>query len=535
MEKKIYDYVVIGTGFGGSVSSMRLSQKGYKVLMLERGCHFRDDELPKTSWNLRDYLWLPALGCYGILQMSLSKGFFVYHGSGVGGGSLVYAAVLMQPRKEFFHAPAWEKFADWENVLKPHYQTARKMLGVAQNPRLWPADRALADVAKELDLEPTFRPTDVGVFFGEPEVSVPDPYFDGEGPERVGCNHCGACIVGCRLGAKNTLEKNYIFFAEKFGAEIRAGALVNSIRPVASPTDNGARYAVTYSPVNRPNFAEQIVYTKNVILSAGVLGTLSLLFHCRDEIKTLPDISHLLGEMVRTNSETFLGAFDPKQSELHSEGLSITSIFYANKNTQVEPVRFPAGSSTLLILLSSPLIENASGFLSHLMKTILEILRHPGQFINTKFVPGLSKRGVALMVMQTEDNHMKLRKGRNPFAGFRRGLIGEQDPLRSVPVNLELGHQVARMVADKLNGYASGSITEGLINVPMTAHILGGCNFGNSAEEGVIGLDFQVHNYPGLYVVDGSVVPANPGVNPSLTITALAEYAMGMVPDKVDE
>jgi len=528
-----YDYVIIGSGFGGSVSAMRLTEKGYRVLVLERGKRFQDDDLPRSSWNIWKYLWLPALRCFGILQMELSRGYFVYHSSGVGGGSLVYAAVLMQPKQEFFESPAWSRFGDWRTILEPHYATARRMLGVATNLRLWPTDQALQKVAEEFGFGNTFRPTEVGVYFGEEGHLVPDPYFAGEGPPRVGCTHCGACIVGCRVGAKNSLTKNYLFFAEKMGAQVLSERQVEAIYPLQGEPAQEGRYEVHFHPstawLNKP---VSKVRARNVILSAGVLGTHNLLLRCRDELCTLPKISSRLGQGVRTNSEAFLGAFRYGKGEDHSEGLSITSIFHADPKTQVEPVRMPAGSSLLLIALSSPLIREHPNFLVRLGNTLIQILLHPLQFINAKFVPGLSRRGVAIMLMQTEDNHMGLRFGRNPFALFQRWLVGEQDPNRSIPVNLELGKRVARSLADKIGGYASGSVTAGLLNVPMTAHILGGCPFGETADEGVVGLDCQVHNYPGLYVIDGSIVPANPGVNPSLTITALAEYAMSQIPAK---
>jgi cholesterol oxidase len=536
MSNQVYDYVIIGSGFGGSVSAMRLSEKGYRVLILERGKRWRNEDLPRTNWNIPKYLWLPALRCFGILQMSLSRGFFVYHGSGVGGGSLVYAAVLMEPKEDFFQAPAWKQLGDWQKILSPFYATARKMLGVTPNPLFWPADHALREVAKQLGYGETFRPTDVGVFFGEAGKQFPDPYFEGNGPPRVGCTQCGACIVGCRDDAKNTLDKNYLFFAEKLGTQVQAEALVKSVHPLSGDQVDQARYEVRYrSSSGWFSQSEHSVRTKNVIFSAGVLGTLSLLFHCRDEIQTLPNISLTLGQRVRTNSEAFLGAFSPGTPDNHAEGLSITSIFFADPKTQVEPVRLPEGSSLLFWLLSSPLIEATGGFLNRLWHTLLQILSHPIQFIYTKFIPGLTKRGLVLMVMQTEDNQMRLRYGRNPFALFRRGLVGDQDPERTVPVNLQLGHQVIRDFAKKIGGYATGSVTEGLLNVPMTAHILGGCTFGTNSEEGVIDLDCQVHNYPGLYVIDGSIIPANPGVNPSLTITALAEYAMSQVPPKLEK
>jgi cholesterol oxidase len=335
------------------------------------------------------------------------------------------------------------------------------------------------------------------------------------------------------VGAKNSLTKNYLFFAEKMGAKVLSERQAEAIYPLQGEPAQEGRYEVHFRPstawLNKP---VSKVRARNVILSAGVLGTHNLLLRCRDELCTLPKISSRLGQGVRTNSEAFLGAFRYGKGEDHSEGLSITSIFHADPKTQVEPVRMPAGSSLLLIALSSPLIREHPNFLVRLGNTLIQILLHPLQFINAKFVPGLSRRGVAIMLMQTEDNRMGLRFGRNPFALFQRWLVGEQDPNRSIPVNLELGKRVARSLADKIGGYASGSVTAGLLNVPMTAHILGGCPFGETADEGVVGLDCQVHNYPGLYVIDGSIVPANPGVNPSLTITALAEYAMSQIPAK---
>lgn len=529
-----FDFVIIGSGFGGSVSAMRLAEKGYSVLILERGKRYEDHDLPKSNWHIFKYLWLPALRCFGILEMTLSKGFFVYRGSGVGGGSLVYAGVLLQPDDEFFESPVWRHLGDWKTILRPHFETARRMLGLATNPKLWEADLALKRVAEDLGLGETFRPTDVAVYFGEPGKEVADPYFGGEGPARRGCIHCGNCIVGCRDNAKNTLPKNYLYFAEKYGAQVLPEVMVTDIQPLRESGENGARYAVIYRSstawLRRPS---RRVLARNVIVSAGVLGTLELLLRCRDVTRSLPELSPRLGEVVRTNSEAFLGAFTLKRDHAdHSQGLSITSIFHADEDTRIEPVRFAKNSSMLMRLLSSPLIPHYKSFWKRLGRTILEILSHPVPFIDAKFIPGLAQRGMAVMVMQSKDNRMRITLGRNPYAFFRRALVGENDPERTVPVNIELGHRVVRSFAEKLEGYPTGSVTEGLINVPMTAHILGGCTFGRNAEEGVTGLDFQVHHYPGLYIVDGSVMPANPGVNPTLTITALAEYAMSQIPPK---
>jgi len=526
-----FDFAVIGSGFGGSVSAMRLTQKGYRVLVLERGKRFGDQDFPRTNWNIFKYLWAPVLRCFGILQLSLFRGFFVFHSSGVGGGSLVYAGVLMEPDERFFDSPAWSHLADWEKTLRPHYETARRMLGVTRNPRLWPADDALRIVAEEVCRSDSFRPTEVGMFFNEEEGEVPDPYFDGEGPPRAGCIHCGGCMVGCRYNAKNTLDKNYLYFAEKWGAEVRGEAFVQDIRPLAEGQPDGARYEVVYrSPTRILYTPTHVLRARNVILAAGVLGTLKLLLKCREENRTLPKLSPRLGEIVRTNSEAFLGAFTRREKVDHSKGLAITSIIRADNTTQVEPVRFSGDSSLIFRLMVAPFIITRGSFFHRLGSLLLAIVRNPLDFINTKFIPGLTRRGVALMVMQTEQNQMHLRLGRSLFTLFRRELVAEHDPEHTVPINTDLGHAMARKFSAEIGGEPSSTVMETLFKVPMTAHMLGGCVFGRDESEGVIDLNCQVFNYPGLYVVDGSIIPANPGINPSLTITALAEYAMSRFP-----
>jgi len=529
---EVYDYVIIGSGFGGSVSAMRLAEKGYRVLVLERGKRFGDEDFPRTNWNIPRFLWFPALRCHGAFQMSLFKGLFVFHSSGVGGGSLVYAAVLIEPEDGFYSSPAWAHLANWRTVLEPHVATARRMLGVAPNPKFWPADEALRQVASEMGQADSFRPTPVGVFFGEPEREVEDPYFGGVGPRRVGCIHCGGCMVGCRYNAKNSLDKNYLWFAEKCGARIVPEVEVRDVRPLTAPKD-GARYEVAFrSSTAWLPAASRSVRARNVILAAGVLGTLDLMLRCRDVTRSLPRLSPRLGERVRTNSEAFLGAFSHDKSIDHSQGVAISSIIRADNATQVEPVRFSPGSSLIYWLLGAPLIRPGGAFLSRLGKTLWAFVRHPLDFLSIKWVPGMTRRGIALMIMQTEDNQLRLRLGRSLTTLLRRGLVAEHDREHAVPVDTELGHRVIRSFAEKTRSRASGTIPEGLLNVPTTAHMLGGCCFGASAEEGVVDLDCQAFNYPGLYVVDGSIMPANPGVNPSLTITALAEYAMSRVPPK---
>jgi cholesterol oxidase len=531
--EEAYDFVIIGSGFGGSVSAMRLTEKGYRVLILERGKRFRDEDYARTNWNIWKYLWLPALRCFGIQELSVFRGFFVFGSCGVGGGSLVYSAVLMEPDESFFNAPTWSDFADWKSVLQPHYQTARKMLGVTTNPHLWPADEALKEIAEELGYGDTFKPTEVGYFFGEAGEEVPDPYFGGEGPSRAGCIHCGGCMVGCRYNSKNSLDKNYLYFAEKWGAEVRPEVEAHDIRPLPPNQHDDARYEIHYrSSTNWVFKPIKSVRAKNVIVAAGALGTLKLLLTCRDVTQSLPKLSKRLGEAVRTNSEAFLGGFTHEDRDDHSKGLSITSIFNADAMTLVEPVRFSDGSSMMYRLLASPFIEVGGGFLARFMNSIISFIRQPMDMIRSKFVPGLARRGVGLMFMQAEDNLMRLKLGRDLFTLFRRNLIAEHDVEKTIPVDLALGNRVTKMFAEKIGGRPFGSFPASILNLPTTAHLMGGCLFGSDQTEGVIDINCEVFNYPGLYIIDGSIVPANPGLNPTLTITALAEYAMSHMPEK---
>ncbi len=530
----ILDFVIIGSGFGGSVSALRLTEKGYRVRVLERGKRYRDEDFARTNWNLRKALWAPALRCFGILQISPFRDIFVLHGAGVGGGSLGYANVLMAPGDEMFAAPAWSHLADWKTLLAPHYDTARRMLGVTPNPRVWPADILLREIAEELGTADTWQPTPVGTFFGTPDDEgdeVPDPYFGGEGPARAGCIHCGGCMVGCRYNAKNTLVKNYLYLAEKWGAEVEAEAEVRDIVPLPEGQGDGARYEVVYRSSSALLFRnERRIRTRNVIAAAGALGTMRLLFRCRDVTGSLPRLSPRLGDVVRTNNESLLGVIARDDRADYSQGIAITSIVHADAITTIEPVRYSPGSS-MMRLLTGPIIESG-GFLSRLAQSIWGIIARPVDFARTHFLPRWAQRTTIILAMQTEDTRLRFRFGRSLFTLFRRGLVSHPDPESGHPSAIEISRKVTRRFAEKTGGIAAGSINEGLLGVPMTAHILGGCPFGRDATEGVVGLDMQVHNYPGLYAIDGSIIPANPGVNPSLTITALAEYAMDRMPPR---
>lgn len=533
---RTYDFVVVGSGFGGSVSAMRLTEKGYSVLVLERGKRYRDEDFPRSNWNIRKFLWAPLLRCFGIQEITLLRHIMVLHGSGVGGGSLVYANVLMEPDERLFDAPAWRDLADWKTLLRPHYDMAKHMLGVAPHPYLTPPDRVLQQIAAERGTADTFRPANVGIFFGEPGQegrSVPDPYFGGRGPSRAGCIGCGGCMVGCRHNAKNTLVKNYLYFAEQWGAEIRAESEVIDIRPLPAGEPDGARYEVIYrrSTAWPLTAARQRVRARNVVVAAHALGTMRLLFHCRDVSRSLPRISQRLGTMVRTNNEALNGATSREADIDLSSGAAITSIFRLNENTYVEPVRYPHGSS-FMRLLAMPMIEGGGGVLARLGRLLMKIARHPGDFLYANFTRRWAKGTTILLMMQTDDSTLRFRLGRSLFTAFRRGVVSQPVPGQKITAPVELAHGLAHDYAARINGIPQDTVPETLLGIPSTAHLLGGCPMGRSEADGVINTRCEVFNYPGLYVIDGSIVPGNPGINPSLTIAALAEYAMSHIPDR---
>jgi cholesterol oxidase len=534
-----YDYVIIGSGFGGSVSAMRLTEKGYSVLVLEKGKRFEDKDFAKSNWQFWKYLWLPEIRAHGILQISILQGVMVLHGAGVGGGSLGYANVLEVPPEETFATPAWNRTVNWGEILRPHYETAKRMLGVVINPRLWAADHVLKQMAAERGMGHTFRTTEVGAYLGEAGVTVPDPYFGGEGPSRAGCNYCGGCMVGCRHNAKNTLPKNYLYFAEKNGAEIRSEAEVVDVRPwtihdgswmgySSSSRVEYPRYMVIHQSSTSLRKPKQTVFAKNVIFAAGVMGTMKLLLHLRDVKRSLPRLSRRLGHMVRTNSEALLGSVARTSDINYSEGLAISSIYDHDTMTRVEPVRYPDGSS-LMRFLAAPLIDRDVSVPVRLLKFLGWALTHPFDFAKALILPGWAHNVTILLVMQHADNRMRFRIGRSLFTLFRRDLVAEKELGYEIHAQVRGSHQLTRDFARRTNGIALGSLGENLLGLPTTAHILGGAPIGRDASEGVVNENFEVHNYPGMYIIDGSVMPANPGVNPSLTIAALAEYAMSKI------
>jgi len=509
-----FDFIVIGSGFGGSVSAMRLAQKGYRVAVLEAGKRWGADDFPKTNWNAWKYLWAPKLRCFGIQNITLLKGVMVLHGAGVGGGSLVYANTLMRPGDEVFAHPTWAGAVDWQTELEPHYETARCMLGVTRNPALEEGEETLRRVSVRMGAEATFHATEVGVYFGQAGVTVPDPFFSGAGPERTGCTLCGGCMVGCRFGAKNTLDKNYLYFAERFGARVIPETKAIRLVPVDGSYDVETRSTTALFGGRRGRLRAE-----RVIVAAGVLGTVELLLKNRDVYRTLPNLSARLGAEVRTNGESLLGATSFEAHRNLSRGIAIGAAFHPNSLTKIESVRYSSGSGAMR-LLGVPLTPDGNA-LARPLKLFWRLLRRLPQTLRLWRVTDWARGTVILLVMQTIDQHLRLRLGRSLLTGTR--YLEGRSTDKPIPSYLPVAQEAAQILADELHGEAQNVISEVLLRTPATAHILGGCAIGDTAEHGVIDARHETFGHRGLYVCDGSVIPGNLGVNPSLTITALAE------------
>jgi cholesterol oxidase len=517
-----YDFVIIGSGFGGSVSALRLTEKGYKVLVIEKGRSYSPEEFPKTNWNLRKWLWLPSLRFYGFFKMTFFRHVGVLSGVGVGGGSLVYANTLARPKKEFFNSGHWAGLADWESELMPYFATAEKMLGADLNPKLFDSDLTLQQLAQQLGKDNHFEPTNVSVFFGEPEKTVPDPYFKGEGPEREGCSFCGGCMTGCRHNAKNTLDKNYLYLAEKKGAHILENNLVRSVKPIGS-SEGKSGYKIIYSKTSAFIFSKkETVITNGVILSGGVLGTVRLMLDMRRS--WLPLLSNLVGDGIRTNNESLVLIDSKDFTKDFSKGIAIGSIFPPDENSHLETVRYGSGSG-FWKLLGVPLTHGRNAF-TRSCKLLFHLIRHPFSWLHIYFTKNFASQSVILLFMQHINSTLRLKRG---LFGLRSGMTTGDAPTAFMAESKKIAEQVAA----NIKGKPFVLVTEAITGIPTTAHILGGSVIGKSASDGVIDTEHAVFGYYNMFVCDGSAISSNPGVNPSLTITAMTERAMERIPKKL--
>lgn len=517
--EKEYDYVIIGSGFGGSVSALRLSEKGYKVLVIEKGKWFGKDDFPETNWQLRKWMWLPKLGMQGLFKLTFFRHVAILSGVGVGGGSLVYANTLPVPTKNFFTSSSWSHLADWETELKPFYPLALQMLGAEKNPSIRHSDRVMQELAKRIGKEDKFDTTTVAVYFGKPGVTVPDPYFDGKGPERTGCIQCGGCMLGCRYNSKNTLDKNYLYLAQQLGADIIAEKEVYDVIPHGKDGIDGYEIKYKDSLSYFPN--KSSVKAKGVIFAGGVLGTVSLMLKLK--LGSLPKLSEKLGFGIRTNSESLIGVTTFDKNKSFSEGVAIGSIIHTDDNSHIEPVKYSEGSGFWRIFMA-PMVQGNS-MAGRFFNMVKDFVTKPIDNLKVFFVDDWSKRTHILLFMQTIDSTLRFTKG---IFGMSTSIDTGKAPTSAIPEAQFLANEVAAII----NGKAMVMSTETLLGIPTTAHILGGACMGKDASEGVIDKDNNVFNYHNMLVCDGSMISANPGVNPSLSITAISERAMSKIPLK---
>lgn len=523
-----FDYLVIGSGFGGSVAAMRLAQKGYTVGVIEAGRHWSADAFTRRNWNLRKFLWMPGLGLHGTWRLRLLNKVFILAGSGVGGGSLNYANTLYVPPEFFFESDSVRRLGGREEFL-PYYDLASRMLGVVENPVETAQDTLLRETAGEIGRAETFRFTPVGVYFGTKGEAAPDPYFEGEGPDRIGCELCGECMTGCRKDAKNSLDKNYLYFARKFGARIFAENKAVDIRPI-SPDGNDGYLVRTRKTSGVMKSRRGLTFrARNLVVAAGTLGTNRLLLEMKKKGR-LPALSGHLGEFVRTNSETMLGVRSLSRETDFTTGVAITSSIHPDGETHIEPVRFGRGHDVMAVLIAA--LTDGKKKIPRVLRWLGNEIRRPIRHFRLRFPAGWAQKTVILLVMQTADNFFHLKVRRPWIFPFVKTLVADSGRDGRSPTWIPVGNEFARRLAARIRGVAGNVITEVVMNAPITAHILGGCSFGPTPEEGVIDSQNRVKGYPNMIVCDGSQIPGNLGVNPALSITAFAERAMSFIPEK---
>ena len=522
-----YDWIVVGSGFGGSVSALRLAEKGYRVAVVECGRRFRDEDFARSTWNLRRFLWAPALGLRGILRMTVFRDVFIASGAGVGGGSLVYANTLYRAKPAFFTHSQWPGGQDWAAALAPHYDTAERMLGATPVPHDSDGQKLLREMAGAMGVPETFVRTSCAVYFGEPGVTAPDPFFGGEGPPRTGCERCGACMVGCRVGAKNTLVKNYLWLAERRGVEVIPDCEVADIRPLGAADGSEGYRVETVRPGAWLAKGRRALTARGVVVAAGALGTNRLLAGCKLR-GSLPALSGRLGHLVRTNSESLLAVTLPDDRLAPWNDVAISASIHPDPDTHIEFVTY-GRHGDFMSQLTTLLVGDGTR-LTRPLRLAGAILSRPVGFLRSLWPFGWSRRTLIILVMQSLDNALRFRARRGLLGGVR--LATEQDEGNPNPTYIEAGNRAALWLAKRTGGLAQSMVLEAVANIPSTAHILGGAVIGRDAASGVVDARNRAFGYENLLVCDGSTLPANPGVNPSLTITAVAEHAMSHVPAK---
>jgi cholesterol oxidase len=528
-----FDFIVIGSGFGGSVSALRLAEKGYRVCVMEMGRRWKPKDFPRTSWSIHRYFWRPKLGLRGFFNMRLFRHVTIFHGCAVGGGSITYAGTLLQPPEKVWESGSWGGLTDWKAEMPSHYETATRMLGVTENKILGPADHLLRRAAEAAGCGDTFYRTHVAIFQpveGEPGgQTLPDPFFGGQGPDRTTCTACGGCIMGCRHGAKNSLDLNYLYFAEKLGARIFPETKVVNVKPLEGAADGSAGYEVrTVSSTAWIRRQPRRFTCRGVVFSASSLGTMELLFHLREN-GSLPAISDQLGKHVRTNSESLIGARVPGCREDFSQGIAIGSGVYIDEHTHIEALRYPGGSDTMSFL-STILTEGPPGrrrMGRWLKNVVTSSLRHPFKTFRLFQPRKWARESVILLCMQALEGQIEMCWKRPWFWPFKKFLVSRGD---KIPTFIPQANEFAKKFAEIAGGTAMSTLPEILFDVPGTAHCIGGCVIADSSARGVVDDHHRVFGYKNMYICDGSVVAANLGVNPSLTITALAERAMSLIP-----